>query len=80
MESKSFYSIVFFDDEGFQVIKHDFMTQLQVISLLEEFRSNGIDVTINKLDGEGDIVTNCNLLQSDEKTNGEGYKLNNKSM
>ncbi len=46
---KYFYSIEYTDEDGELNIKHIFMTPIESLKLLEEFRLHGVTASINQL-------------------------------
>ena len=47
-DAKLFYSIEYHDEEGYN-IKHAFMTEIEMMTLLDEFVQSGIKVKIYRL-------------------------------
>lgn len=46
---KHFFSVEFTDEDGYQVIEHIFMTDMEAESLINKFIEKGVLVSMNKL-------------------------------
>lgn len=49
---KNFYSVEYVDEDGDPVIRHGIMTDGEAAALIEEFRSRGIEASVNRLSGQ----------------------------
>lgn len=58
MEQKNIYTMTYVDDEGDSIVKHVEMTQTQALELMEELRSSGRSVSINRITGAGVTLPN----------------------